>query len=364
MSEPEGPNYKRFVEAIEGMGPEGPEDVLSEDAPVATSEALATQAPTAIVMPAVSPQQALEAWRAYEALKQQIATPSDIQIIYERGQEKKFYKKSYWRKVATFFNLTVEVVKDTQKIHDLPSGFAVSVEYRATAPNGRCASGDGHCGTDESGKDNFMQIAGIANTRGYNRAVSNLVGGGEVSAEEMDHVQSDGPLEAHSPASSPSAPEATQAAPGFVPQSPIKFGSCKGMYPRDIDDSSLDWYTRVTKENVVDPAKLKWQSSTQHLLDELLAEAQHRKGADTPREPGADEDDDIPFEPPPAAPVYDVKDTAEFLQTAGKAKVFLGEDRYYKVLDMMQMRHSNDARTFAEMRKLVGLWREAARARG
>ena len=54
-----------------------------------------------IVMPAVSPEQALEAWKAYQALKTKIMEPSDIQKI----QGKDFLKKSYWRKIATFFNL-------------------------------------------------------------------------------------------------------------------------------------------------------------------------------------------------------------------------------------------------------------------
>lgn len=365
MSEMARPTHEDLVAAIDGLEPETlADDPLHDDTPdlslpeppQARGQALEVRAPAAIVMPAVQTEAFVAALRAYEDLKQRIATPSDIQDIYERGVHKQFYKKSFWRRIANAFNLTVLVVPNTQQRIDLGNGnYAMTVEYKAVAPNGRTASGDGHCGTDESGKDNFMQIAGIAHTRGYNRAVSNLVGGGEVSAEEMDHVRSDpAPTESHSPAAPPPASGPQQESPGYVPQSPIKFGSCKDMFPRDIDDKSLAWYTKVTRENLTDPKKEKWRSGTQHLLDELEAEAKHRSGADIP-------DDEIPFEPPPAAPVYDVKDKATFLQTAAKAKVFLGDDKYYRILDIMGMRHANAATTFDEMRSLVQMWREIAR---
>ena len=42
-------------------------------------------------------------------------------------------------------------------------------------------------------------------------------------------------------------------------------------------------------------------------------------------------------------------------------KVFLGDDKYYRILDIMGMRHANAATTFDEMRALVKMWREIAR---
>src|SRR4051812_21258358 len=58
-----------------------------------------------MVMPAVSPEEAKEAWTAYQDLKEKILDPkNDVQVI--RNQE--FKKKSYWRKVAAFFNLSIE----------------------------------------------------------------------------------------------------------------------------------------------------------------------------------------------------------------------------------------------------------------
>ena len=57
-----------------------------------------------IVMPAVSATEAVKAWNAYLDLKKKIATPEDTQTI----QGREFFKKSYWRKLATFFNLSVD----------------------------------------------------------------------------------------------------------------------------------------------------------------------------------------------------------------------------------------------------------------
>ncbi|OGK69378.1 hypothetical protein A2313_03770 [Candidatus Roizmanbacteria bacterium RIFOXYB2_FULL_41_10] len=151
-------------------------------------------------MPAVSPEQALEAWKAYQALKTKIMEPSDIQKI----QGKDFLKKSYWRKIATFFNLTVDVVSEQREL--IGKTFVWHFTCKATAPNGRSAIGTGSCDAFEKAKikdgeyqvynrfnrtwekavpNSIHNIRSTAETRAFNRAVSNLVGGGEVSAEEV-----------------------------------------------------------------------------------------------------------------------------------------------------------------------------------
>ncbi len=134
-----------------------------------------------IVRPAVTPEEALEAWGEYQDLKSKIVEPSDIQRI---GKED-FLKKSYWRKVATFFNLQVECVKEEHFKEDGVLYFTVI--HRARHPNGRFADGDGACDSSEKGMHkSFHNTRAIAMTRSWNRAVSNLVGGGEVSAEEIN----------------------------------------------------------------------------------------------------------------------------------------------------------------------------------
>ena len=112
------------------------------------------------------------------------AMPDCIQMI----QRKPFRKKKYWRGVATAFNLTVELRNET--LDQTPEGaWGYIVVYRATAPNGRFADGDGACYASEkaSGQDTVHNVRGHAHTRAYNRAVSNLVGFGEVSAEEVQY---------------------------------------------------------------------------------------------------------------------------------------------------------------------------------
>lgn len=148
-----------------------------------------------IVMPAVTPEQATEAWSQYESMKKAIATKDDIQKI----QGKDFLKKSYWRKIATFFNLSVEVVEE--RYEQIGKTIVWHFTCKAIAPNGRFSIGTGSCDAFEKAKlvdgrylDNWNKpatansvhnIRSTAETRAFNRAVSNLVGGGEVSADEI-----------------------------------------------------------------------------------------------------------------------------------------------------------------------------------
>lgn len=161
---------------------------ISPEGEVLPETALTRMTPASIVRPAVNPEEAIEAWHQYEALKKAIITSEDKQTLHGRD----FLKKSYWRKCATFFNLTLEIESQDRVIED-DGSITFEVVYRATAPNGRMASGDGACNSHEK-KDrqgnlldnSIHNTRGTAHTRAFNRAVSNLVGGGEVSAEEAD----------------------------------------------------------------------------------------------------------------------------------------------------------------------------------
>lgn len=172
----------------------------------------------AIVMPSVTPEEAVRAWNEYENLKKAIVKPEDIQKI----EGKDFLKKSYWRKIATFFNLSTEVVKE--KREQIGKTFVWHFTVRAIASNGRFAIGTGSCdayekaslidgkymkkgkvtkwGKTVAGKsypvefewepatpNSIHNIRSTAETRATNRAISNLVGGGEVSAEEVATAQ-------------------------------------------------------------------------------------------------------------------------------------------------------------------------------
>lgn len=137
-----------------------------------------------LVTPLVDPADAARAIARYEELKKAIVRPDDTQII--SGRE--FLKKSFWRRVATCFGLSLEMVSEERLILD--GKLAYRVMYRASAPNGRWMDGDGMCTQGEKGQMIEHNIRAIAHTRAKNRAISDLVGGGEVSAEEMQDEDS------------------------------------------------------------------------------------------------------------------------------------------------------------------------------
>jgi len=155
-----------------------------------------------IVMPAVTVEEAKKAWASYQELKLAVRTADDIQLI----QGKQFLKKSYWRKIATFFNLSVNIVSEHEEDDKNNGNRAYHFVCRATAPNGRSAIGAGSCDLyDKAEYDQVKKLyvdrygkpatpvsthfaRSVAETRAWNRSVSNLVGGGEVSADEMPMI--------------------------------------------------------------------------------------------------------------------------------------------------------------------------------
>ena len=140
---------------------------------------------TSIVKPAGSPREVAEAIFNYKKIQEELdkAMPDCIQHIAGKA----FRKKNYWRAVKTAFNLSVENLREDRIT--LGDDWGYIVTYRATAPNGASADGDGACTYSEKGKGNMIpslhNIRSQAHTRAFNRAVSNLVGFGEVSAEEI-----------------------------------------------------------------------------------------------------------------------------------------------------------------------------------
>jgi hypothetical protein len=134
-----------------------------------------------IVRPMVNAKEAVAAWKEYQDLMKAVLDKDDLENI--GGKE--FKKKSAWRKFATFFNLSVECSEE-KEIHQ-NDVLAFDVMYKATAPNGRSAYGDGSCESDENERaiKSRHDTRAMAHTRAFNRAVSNLIGGGEVSADEI-----------------------------------------------------------------------------------------------------------------------------------------------------------------------------------
>jgi hypothetical protein len=119
-------------------------------------------------------------------------TPTNTGDRASNPQKLPFKKKSAWRKLATAFDLDVEIIRE--HVDRDPAGQPVraAVIARAIAPSGRFQDGDGYCSTDEprfqkpGGRRKLENdLRATAATRAKNRAISDLLGTGEVSAEEI-----------------------------------------------------------------------------------------------------------------------------------------------------------------------------------
>jgi hypothetical protein len=143
-------------------------------------------------LPAFTGAEMVKAFKAYRELQAALDHDMPDQIIKLDG--KAFRKKGYWRALGVAFNLSVELVEERREVYGtLPSGgenFAWVICYRATTATGRSETGDGTCTAAEKSVGRMRatehNVRSHAHTRAFNRAVSNLVGFGEVSAEEVE----------------------------------------------------------------------------------------------------------------------------------------------------------------------------------
>jgi hypothetical protein len=171
---------------------------------------------------------------AYDSAVSALIGPNDVQIEGARS----FKKKSAWRKLGRYFGISVELVKVERD--ELANGhFLATVTARAVAPWGQRYEEVGACCTDEATGRRVITIAdaiATASTRASNRAISNLIAMGEVSAEEIG----DRPAHSDAPRRGTSAPA---KASGGVPV--MAFGKTKGtalnLLPDSEVQSAIDW---------------------------------------------------------------------------------------------------------------------------
>lgn len=150
-----------------------------------------------MVVPAVAPEIALKAWRDYLTMKRMLLDSSDYQSIttFQTGKgttKRSFIKKSGWRKLATAFNLSDEIIKEERKEYNLGQVnyyFVIEVTAKVTAKNGRISTAIGSCASNERKfAHTEHDVRSTAHTRAKNRAISDMIGGGEVSAEEVERA--------------------------------------------------------------------------------------------------------------------------------------------------------------------------------
>lgn len=156
-------------------------------------------------------------YEQFDELKSELLSNEDLTKIGQNVH----VNKSGWRKIATAFNVSIEV--ENSKLEIEGGVVKAAVRAKASVPNGKVSSAIGMCSSNESnhmekltdnknadtgehmgdrnGKalwvDNAWRrlkpprevnehnLIATAETRAKNRAISDLVGGGEVSAEEM-----------------------------------------------------------------------------------------------------------------------------------------------------------------------------------
>lgn len=142
----------------------------------------------------------------YQDVVKALLDDNDVQDI--GGKE--FKKKSAWRKLATAFRISDEIINE-DIVRD-ETNQIVSAKYyvRAILPNGRSSVGVGVCSiydkirykktqhhkADKETPSNFElrgrfsnaehDVPSTAHSRAKNRAIADLIGAGEVSAEEME----------------------------------------------------------------------------------------------------------------------------------------------------------------------------------
>jgi hypothetical protein len=146
------------------------------------------------------PDEARQVMAAYQEMTAAIIGPEDRQ----RVDDKEFVKRSGFQKLAAAYGVSTEIVSQTYETvrREDDTVLVARVVARAIHPSGRHADGDGACASNEKRfrkGDQRMEhnLASTASTRAVNRAISNLIAFGSVSAEEVQEGQTgpSGPLQ-------------------------------------------------------------------------------------------------------------------------------------------------------------------------
>jgi hypothetical protein len=140
-----------------------------------------TSEPGPVVVPAAELSQILVWWDKVQAVKAALIDPKEDVVLI---QGKSFVKKPGWRKLAFAYNLADEIVKEVKETDDKRTVWRMWV--RITAPNGRSVVGVASAASDEKRFAHAdHDVYALCHTRAKNRAISDILGLGEVSFEEM-----------------------------------------------------------------------------------------------------------------------------------------------------------------------------------
>ena len=161
-----------------------------------------------IVVPAIDEKTAIAHFQRFQRLKRSVLNENDFLYIGKDGRPTKkenaineYITKSGWRKIALLFNLKGEILSK-EKFYSKDSYgeyFGWKYHVRVTAPNGRYHDAEGVCTSRNQFFCKRKKVVGegfewidtdeknlmhTAQTCAFNRAISDIVGSGEISAEE------------------------------------------------------------------------------------------------------------------------------------------------------------------------------------
>lgn len=214
-----------------------------------------TTSPTTLApLQPVDVQAAEDFMNNYQELVEALLDETDYQEIYTKDGIKKSKKKSAWRKLATAFNISDDVVEKEIIRDDCQRIISARYEVIATLPNGRHGIGTGGASIfDKISKKDEVEpspfelrqrftnaehdIISTAHTRAKSRAIADLIGAGEVSAEELEGLMS-------KPKSKPKAVKpkvnGQSSTMGAKPKSKKKAPSKKPPVKPKVDDEAIE----------------------------------------------------------------------------------------------------------------------------
>jgi len=125
--------------------------------------------------------QVLAHYHKFQFLKEKILKQKEHFIMIN---DKVYIKRSGWQAIALAFNISTRIVEEQREEKEKSFGYRILVEAKAN--NGRTAIGDGACFSNERAFAHLEHdVHAVAVTRATNRAISNIVGSGEVTADEI-----------------------------------------------------------------------------------------------------------------------------------------------------------------------------------
>lgn len=239
-----------------------------------------------ILRPADSLDRIADAFKEYKRVCETILDKSDYQE-YE-GKPRK--KKSAWRKLATAFNVSTCIVKEelerTETRHVLSASYTVcaytgpkSSPYRQVEVVGYCdvnekccpssrgekchkAAWKGHycCSNGCDGRKHWTHpdhdVKSTAQTRASNRAIADLIGCGEVSAEELtddNKPEVNKPLEPKTaPPTQPTPAPAKSSGPKFkLPTQATRLWMISELTKEGLHDIAIEYFQKVENPSVL-----------------------------------------------------------------------------------------------------------------